>query len=553
MSSKLLDVAKHIQKYAVSEGLMERALRLMVAGGRSKEEALNILVDDGVPKEDAYLAVMSANFRYEDLMKHRKEQEKYHIQSDPDLEGLGSMERTNTFIRLATSKKQVRRAINLLNFGRSPEDAVARMVEKGATEEAAKDAVEQALALLNNVETSTEPASEAPMEESTEPDLSLFHEFMADEPEEQTESEPSQQEWKDDVEGEWGTGPYRDIMVANVCDSLLKKLAKTKETSRKSVDKSLQKVKKDYAGYKSEFDKLENEKKKLDSKLDSLKEKLDKAKDSYLELSEDSKNMDIHNAEGCGSRKGPDGKHVKFYTKDGTQYVVDESNSLKSLKDLFSEIRAKKHEEADSEGSLPVLAFNRNRVKLANSPEEDRNLVENTHQDYLECIQGMKDSIGDATPTHQFKMLAVRLADADARMMRELEDGRTRNAARVALQIQDLCDAIEDLGRQAAKEEITTIREVASEKSGLSKVASSPEFEGALNDLMKYLSGMEPAFAKARSSTDDPIKQITLTGMWQDWINFKDSNWKDLFYKLQKDEISAAAELKFKSKLLGDL
>lgn len=366
MVSKLLNVAKHIQKYAVSEKLMDRALRLMVAGGRTKEEALDILVEDGVPKDDAYLAVMSANFRYEDLMKHRKEQEKYHVQSeesafdDPDLggllEGLGNMERTNTFIRLATSKKQVRRAINLLNFGRSPEEAIARMVEKGATEENAKDAVEQALALLKDVETSTEPAPEPQTpeaEEIAEPDLSLFHEFMAEE-------DPEEPQQDDEYpEGEWGKGLYRDILISNVCDSLLKKLAKTKETSRKNVDKSLQKVKKDYAGYKSEFDRLESEKKKLDSKLESLKEKLDKAKDAYLELSEDSKNMDIHNADGCGSRKGPDGKHVKFYTKDGDQFVVDESNSLKSLKDLFSEIRAKKPQEAntedeDTEGSLQL-------------------------------------------------------------------------------------------------------------------------------------------------------------------------------------------------------
>lgn len=158
----------------------------------------------------------------------------------------------------------------------------------------------------------------------------------------------------------------------------------------------------------------------------------------------------------------------------------------------------------------------------------------------------MKESIGDAVPTHQFKMLAMRLADADERMMRELAEGRTRNAARVALQIQDLCDALEDLGRQAAKQEFTTLREVAANNSGLKKVANSPEFEAALQDLMKYLSGMEHFFAKARSATEDPIKQITLTGMWQDWVNFKDANWKDLFYKLQKDEMSVAADLKFK-------
>jgi hypothetical protein len=251
-------------------------------------------------------------------------------------------ERIFEFMKMAASPKEIRRALNLLNFGHSPDDAIKRMVQKGSTED---DAIAAVLTAVEQLK--PEEPLEGPETERAEPSFE-------DEPDDFGMFETVEKEKVPEPEGQWGEKALRDILMAgdkktvkrtDVCDSLLAKLAKAKETPRKSVDKSLQKVKKDYAQYKSEYDKLESEKKKLDSKLDSLKEKLDKAKESYLELSEDSKNMDIHNADGCGYRKGPDGNRVKFYTKDNNQYVVDENNSLKSLKDLFTELRAKKQEE----------------------------------------------------------------------------------------------------------------------------------------------------------------------------------------------------------------
>lgn len=57
-------------------------------------------------------------------------------------------------------------------------------------------------------------------------------------------------------------------------------------------------------------------------------------------------------------------------------------------------------------------------------------------------------------------------------------------------------------------------------------------FDPAVEGLVNYINGMEKAFLEAREGTDNPLAKVILTGMWQDFLNFKHKNWKDSFQML---------------------
>lgn len=57
-------------------------------------------------------------------------------------------------------------------------------------------------------------------------------------------------------------------------------------------------------------------------------------------------------------------------------------------------------------------------------------------------------------------------------------------------------------------------------------------FDPAVEDLIKYINGVETAFIGAREGTDDPLAKVILTGMWQDFLNFKHEKWKGSFQML---------------------
>ena len=65
--------------------------------------------------------------------------------------------------------------------------------------------------------------------------------------------------------------------------------------------------------------------------------------------------------------------------------------------------------------------------------------------------------------------------------------------------------------------------------------------EGALDDLFGYIALMESKFIEAREKIDDPVKRVVLTGMYNDWLNFKSEKWRDSIYMLMKGESFMAA------------
>ena len=114
-------------------------------------------------------------------------------------------ERTFEFMKMAASKKEIRRALNLLNFGYSPDDAIKRMMQKGSTEDNAIAAVLTAVEQLKPAEELEGPVTERGLpsfedEEPEEPDFSMFETV-----EKKEETEPK---------GEWGAGALRDILQA---------------------------------------------------------------------------------------------------------------------------------------------------------------------------------------------------------------------------------------------------------------------------------------------------------------------------------------------------
>lgn len=58
------------------------------------------------------------------------------------------------------------------------------------------------------------------------------------------------------------------------------------------------------------------------------------------------------------------------------------------------------------------------------------------------------------------------------------------------------------------------------------------QFTSATQELIDHINGLEKTFFEAREGTDDPVSKVIITGMWQDFLNFKHEKWKDAFRML---------------------
>lgn len=87
------------------------------------------------------------------------------------------------------------------------------------------------------------------------------------------------------------------------------------------------------------------------------------------------------------------------------------------------------------------------------------------------------------------------------------------------------------LNKKHHKEVEDEMDKAARRLDNLRKLAA---FDPAVQELVSYINGMESAFLGARESTDDPLSRVILTGMWQDFLNFKHEKWKDSFLMLHQ-------------------
>jgi hypothetical protein len=148
------------------------------------------------------------------------------------------------------------------------------------------------------------------------------------------------------------------------------------------------------------------------------------------------------------------------------------------------------------------------------------------------------DKIDDANPI-QYEHIPLERTEEG---WQEVEGVKLRDARREALKEKARQERRKELDEKFETRLTSPLGEMLRGKAASLQKESGEDFQSALMDIYKNLAQLQSLFVVAQEQADDPVKKAILTGMWSDFFNWKNENWTKYFRMLESDLAKAASK-----------